>query len=98
MPALTNAELPIGFQTLDQLIVYVGVVYSIVHPKLTYVLNNTTTEKVADKAIIRTSSGQDYCVVRAAVPLNSDYLLGGGPIWTYAEENESVTIPAIYKA
>ncbi len=98
MTALTNAEIPVGFTTLDQLIAYCGVAYASVQPKLTYMVSETAREKVADRAIVRTYDGRDFLVIRAAIPLNSDYLTGSNPIWTYAEENAVVPLPAGFTA
>lgn len=98
MAALTNAEVPTGFTTLEQLIVYVSIVGATVYPDNTYLLTANTSEKVADSAIVRTFDGRDFFVGRLAVPLDSNYTTPSSPLWTYAQENGNIAIPARFKA
>ena len=98
MADLTNVELPTGFTTLDQIIGYAGLVYASIHPNDTYLLTEVAKEKVADRAIVRTYDGRDFLVVRAALPLNSEYTTGTNPLWTYVLPNSNVAVPARFKA
>ena len=98
MAALTNAELPTGFTTLEQIGVYAAVVLNTVYPELTYLLNATTAEKVSDNAIVNTNDGRDFYIARFAIPLDPEYTTPDSPIWTYAQENGVITVPARFKA
>lgn len=98
MAALTNLEIPSGFRTLEQLGMYVGITMAAVYPDKTYMLTAKTSERVADRAVIRTYDGRDFFVGRFAVPLDPGYTTPEAPLWTYAQENENVTIPLRFKA
>ena len=98
MAALTNAQLPPGFTTLEQFIVYIGIVTSTIYPKDTYLVNETEREKIADTAIINTQDGRDFFVARLAVPMLPDYTTPNNPIWTYADEKGIIDIPTRFLA
>jgi hypothetical protein len=78
MASLANAEIPAGFTTLEQLIVYVGITAATIYPDNTYLLTATSSEKLADTAVVRTTPTS--------------------PLWTYADENGNIAIPARFKA
>lgn len=98
MAGLTNAEIPAGFTTLEQLAIYVNIIAATVYPDNFYLVNNTRSERISDTAIIRTADGRDFFVGRFAVPLNPDYTTPDSPLWTYANENTNIVIPARFKA
>lgn len=98
MSALTNAELPTGFTTIEQLAIYISLTYATINPQLTYMINSNTAEKIADRAIVRTYDGRDYFLGRMAIPLDENYTTPTNPLWTYANEDSQVIVPARFKA
>lgn len=98
MAALINSELPAGFTTLEQLSMYVGITMSVVYPDNFVIVTNTSSEKVADTGIIRTADGRDFFISRCMIPLDPEYTTPINPLWTYANENANIAIPARFKA
>jgi len=98
MAALTNAELPTGFTTIEQLAVYLSITMSTIYPDNTYLLTATNGEKISDRAIVRTFDGRDFFIGRYAIPLDAEYTTPTLPLWTYAQENGNIAIPARFKA
>ncbi|MEM8777786.1 MAG: hypothetical protein AAGF26_02710 [Cyanobacteria bacterium P01_G01_bin.49] len=98
MSLLSNTDLPEGFTTIEQLMVYLSVIATTIHPNDSYLVTSTVTEKIADAGIIRTEDGRDFYVGRFAVPLNPEYTTPDSPLWTYAQEVKNVDIPSRFKA
>ena len=93
-----TTQLPAGFTTLEQLAVYAALVMGAVNPDLEYLLDDTTTEKVADLATVTAADGTIRLIGRISVPLDPEYSTNGLTLWANAQEVSNVTIPARFLA
>ena len=93
-----TTQLPAGFTTLEQLVVYSTLTLGAVNPDLEYLITDASTELVADLATVQAADGTTRIIARVSIPIDPEYSTNGFTLWANALEVSNTAIPSRFLA
>ena len=95
-----STDIPSNINTLEKLAVWVGLALERCNPTLKILeAPETEPQRVAQAVLIRADDATHRTIIRASIPISSDYASNSTvKFWQNAVEISNVALPTAYKA